>query len=73
VQIYFAIILFSQIYLTVESLGEENLGFLTYIVYDSTSVKEIQLRTVQLNRVSGPVVMEVNSETVMASECDLRP
>lgn len=72
-QIYFAIILFSQIYLTVESLGEENLGFLTYIVYDSTSVKEIQLRTVQLNRVSGPVVMEVNSETVMASECDLRP
>jgi hypothetical protein len=73
VQIYFAIIHSSQIYLTAESLGEENLGFLTYIVYDSTSVKEIQLRTVQLNRVSGPVVMEVNSETVMASECDLRP
>lgn len=72
-QIYFAIILSGQIYLTAESLGEENLGFLTYIVYDSTSVKEIQLRTVQLNRVSGPVVMEVNSETVMASECDLRP
>lgn len=72
-QIYFAIIHSSQIYLTDESLGKENLGFLTYIVYDSTSVKEIQLRTVQLNRVDGPVVMEVNSETVMASECDLRP
>ena len=50
-QIYFAIIHSSQIYLTDESLGKENLGFLTYIVYDSTSVKEIQLRTVQLNRV----------------------
>ena len=48
---YFAIIYSSQIYLTGESLSKANSGFLAYIVYDNMSVKEIQLRTVQLNRV----------------------